>query len=396
MESVNITQRKKRTNKHSPEKDSLLFDTSTLSIPCTSPGQINASQDQEDLIEKYYRLENELSSALQVIEQLKSENAQLKNELERYMKPTNVIINTPCSKTTLSRDDSSGDTCIFLTPTNENSASLRVSNTSLPLVHDLHSANQDEDRGDSGNERICSTSNQGPVSITPTANSSREERSTNAFNKDQCPTVAESSCRNRILVLADQQGYNVQMNLQSLVGSKYAVTSYSKPNAQLSEVLSSEKELLKSFTKNDFVVILGGINDKNPIEFQYVIRNYLKNLNNTNIIISEVPYNNFLCEKKLNYELKFICNQFVNTTFVDMDYSRYLPNRDNFALQLSRYILKEVLHIEYKRKYLTYYYTKPKSISMQSTSSCDKSTQTPEIFIDSNCASGAPDHLFRV
>lgn len=161
--------------------------------------------------------------------------------------------------------------------------------------------------------------------------------------------------RNRIVVVGDDQGRSIQQTLQRLVGDRFLVTSFWKAGATLEDVLlavnSSE---IRSLKNKDFLIILGGCNDKSPFFIRSCLANWLSLEHNTNILISEVPCNDYLSEKKLNYELKFICLKLKNVRFVDMNYSFEVPLRRWFARHVCQNMLRELLNLSHKIEYDEY------------------------------------------
>lgn len=93
---------------------------------------------------------------------------------------------------------------------------------------------------------------------------------------------------------------------------------------------------------------MGGMNDDNPFSIFSSLTVWLNEFSKPNVILCEVPYNKHLNETKLNYEYKLIGSKYYNVTFLDMDFSRYIPTRKHFPLIVSRYLLREILHIGYK------------------------------------------------
>lgn len=93
--------------------------------------------------------------------------------------------------------------------------------------------------------------------------------------------------------------------------------------------------------------------------------------------------NKHLNERKLNYELRFVCNGFKHTLFVDMNYARTIPYRKVYALNLSRVFHKEILHIEYKVNKIKYDELQALNNSVEINKPCqvDNSTQTEEYTI---------------
>lgn len=106
---------------------------------------------------------------------------------------------------------------------------------------------------------------------------------------------------------------------------------------------------------------------------------WLKSVNNTNVIIGEVPFNRYLNEKKLNYVLRFTCNRFQNAAFADMNYSQSRPYYNHFSLHVTRILLREILHIKYKNDKANYNEKYIKGIlrkARETKSFIDSSTQT--------------------
>lgn len=178
--------------------------------------------------------------------------------------------------------------------------------------------------------------------------------SRNEIHETMVRPVYRQPVTHNILILADQQGRNLSLRLGKLLGSNYKVKAICKPGARLYDVLFSTRDDVAEYTKNDFVIILAGINDDNPCNLQCHLNSWLQYVNHTNVIISEVPYNRNLRECKLNYyELRFICQRHPNTTYLDMDYNRNIPFRQFFTTNLCRSLLRETLRLNH----ITYYIT---------------------------------------
>lgn len=158
----------------------------------------------------------------------------------------------------------------------------------------------------------------------------------------------QKSAKKKIIILADQRGIALRKTLQDLVGTKYDVTAYWKANASIENILDSNKQELLTLTKNDYIVLLGGMNDYNPNNFKFVLNSFLSFFRYTNIIVSEVPYNRFLNEHKLNYEIRYSCMKYGHVTYLDMDYSKTVPNKNSLRVQLCKSVLRVLLQQEYK------------------------------------------------
>lgn len=123
--------------------------------------------------------------------------------------------------------------------------------------------------------------------------------------------------------------------------------------------MDTEKTKISLLDRNDFVIVLGGVNDKNPEETRIALINFLNNTKNTNVMISEILFNTHLNERKLNYNIKFICSNYVHATYVDMNFSMYVPDYRFLPLHVCQLMLKDILRIGYKHNYDKY--TKEKS-----------------------------------
>lgn len=202
-----------------------------------------------------------------------------------------------------------------------------------------------------------------PPAVTPCSDCSKSLSGTNKY-LDQV---------RKVIILSDEQGSGLRIQLQNLLGSQYSVISFIKSGASLKYIIASIKNEVLLLNKNDYVIVEGGCHENNPSDTEINLHTWLSSTTNTNIILSEVPSNNCLNENKLNYLLRFICKKYENELFMDMNYSRNRPYKKNFILNLSRSILREILHIDYKHKAKQYQYFLHQS---KNKLYADKSVQT--------------------
>lgn len=187
--------------------------------------------------------------------------------------------------------------------------------------------------------------------------------------KDHCLTS-----RKKILIVADQQGKGVRDILQKLLGSEFSVICIWKNQAPISELVNTIKHETAGYNKDDNVIILGGINEKKPFDSLFYLRTCLESLVKTNVIVGEVPFNKHLNEITLNYHFKFICDQYDNCMFLNMNYNQYIPPRRYLSLTLARYLHRGILRIQYSNKMYQYVH---KNITINKNKSTeDKNTQT--------------------
>lgn len=174
---------------------------------------------------------------------------------------------------------------------------------------------------------------------------------TNKIEKTQIKRI------HQVKIFADQTGLEIRSMLQELLGNSFHVTSVVKPGAPMAEVISSCADECKELTSSDYVLILGGSNDSNPLNFQSVLYYTLGQIEHTNVLVGKLYKNMYLNVKMLNNSLKLVCSHFVNTMFLTLDL-----DQTNFELnfkyintrQASRLILKEILHLKYRNDYLNY------------------------------------------
>lgn len=186
--------------------------------------------------------------------------------------------------------------------------------------------------------------------------------------------------KHKVLILADQQGRGIQAALQKLLGTEYKVVSHFKPAARLGEVISNVNLCTQEFTKEDYIIILAGMNDSDPREASSLLYYYLSRSHHSNIIICEVPYNKNINEHKLNNEFKCICSLFTRCEFIDMGFSRYIPKRSLFVNYITRRLLKEILRLDYGNKYQKYITTLQNSRFIQNDKQFnDAQTQTDDL-----------------
>lgn len=103
--------------------------------------------------------------------------------------------------------------------------------------------------------------------------------------------------KHKILILSDQKGYNLNHLLNGLLKDSYCIQSILKPYAMFLNVIESIIELTKEFTLHDYVIITAGFNDFNDLNKNKFpplfgeIKNLLKQLGHTNVVVLSVPYN---------------------------------------------------------------------------------------------------------
>lgn len=184
----------------------------------------------------------------------------------------------------------------------------------------------------------------------------QQEQLTDSLDKRELQVSDESSQMktNRLMIFADQTGFGVRQILQNYLGNDLSVTSVIKPYATMDEVLKSCVSMCRDFTKSDFILILAGSNDKSPIVVQSHLHYTLCQLSNTNVMIGNIYYNNFISVKMLNSLLHFVCCNCDNSTFIQLDSNFGRSGKRLNKLHACRLVLRHILRVKYINNYRNY------------------------------------------
>lgn len=174
-------------------------------------------------------------------------------------------------------------------------------------------------------------------------------------------TQSQKEATQRVMIFADQAGYGVRKILQYYLGSKFIVTSFIKQDATTEQVLKSCASMCKDFSKTDFVIILAGSNDNNPMNIQTYLYYSLCQLKSTNVLVGQIYEHNSLNVNSVNKLLRFVCGNCTNSTFLSLHSDVYMAYVNK--LHACRLIHRQILHINYKYNYQTY----TKNLFSQST-----------------------------
>lgn len=184
--------------------------------------------------------------------------------------------------------------------------------------------------------------------------------------------------KHRVMLFADQTGYGMRKVLQNCLGSTFIVTSIIKPHAPMSEILNSCADFCKDFTNTDFVIIMGGSNDTNPLKLQSVLYCKLNEMKHTNLLVGKIYKSKYLNVRMLNNLLKLTCDNCTNASYITMDTNLHdeVPYFMNKILA-SKILHKEMLHIINKINYFIYI-SKSRTKHEKHATVNDKYTQTDE------------------
>lgn len=177
-----------------------------------------------------------------------------------------------------------------------------------------------------------------------------DKNQTSIFQLLPKPIPDGATCsEHRIHIFGDEQGGGVCKQLQRIVGEKYKVTSEIKPGATTDKVLESMIPTCSNYDKRDFVMILSGCNDRDPMKLSSYLYYYLSQLSNTNIIILEPPRNLYLNTKQINKVFELVSMQLPYVNYIDLRYTFLGVPRNNLK-HMCQNILQEMLRFECRHK----------------------------------------------
>lgn len=404
----NITLRRKQpkgVSSHSSYVDnsmntssSIYLSDSARSLPDISKVLLN--HEVEELRNEITKLRLDLERSQNEVDNLNSENISLQqvitsqqNKLDKYKllctDSCRIINNSTVSskkrKSTKSKRNS------YL---NESYSELHINlenTTDTPISHSVQQ-----------NERTSSTTEKelNDVIISNISPSENMNQGVNEVNNTSPASAVSNSeiivnktdaYRNRVLIYSDERTH-MRNTLQKLIGSNFVVSSFSKPGATTDKLLESSLELCKDFSKFDYVVVMCGNNDKDPLRIQSILYFYLDKLAHTNVLLCNPKRGKFLSELKLCKTFHHISSQFGHSVFVNINYK--VPYA-SFFLVLCRFVLRDILHLNYKQNYKQYSESYCKDIEQKTTVSM--STQT-EMLVQPNLISvetQTENNLFR-
>lgn len=139
------------------------------------------------------------------------------------------------------------------------------------------------------------------------------------FRDDYDNRKNQGLAKRKVVVVTDQRGKNSGVLLNNAFGEFFDTFCYSSPGASTKHVLRPLSNSNLLLTKDDFVIIMTGTNDKDPNEtfanLYYVVDKY----KNTNIFLTSILHNRYLNENKLNRMLYFIKTRNEHCDFMQFD-----------------------------------------------------------------------------
>lgn len=267
-----------------------LFDATMMSIPDSLHDDTDIIKD---LSERVKTLAAQLQTAHQEIENLNSENFRLKTDLQNMLKTVNTykkVCSTPERKS----------------PKTPVSARKRktVSTNVLKTLHNNCTDNPSQSPRDCA-QKLTTTHDKETQTIsfsnTQTVNKPPKE-CTSLINTDKKSPFSElenniDAKRKQKKKLCILSSYKSKWSLsltEDVFSDYFHFCNYVTQNGTIKELLRNIENKLKDFTLNDYCIIFIGENDikteSNHIEVIKILRESIKNVTHTNIIISLPTY----------------------------------------------------------------------------------------------------------
>lgn len=339
----NVTQRKKIIVNISTENsfeslsesfsDTYAEITESLNRSCPDLRRI-PGEDTVEMKIKMENLERKLKMAENEIESLLSENYKLQNKIKEHEKKIHKLTHICSSDIKKKRRKSLNKAKINYTGNESFQENILNKNISNNL-----------------NSQIETSSEifQSDLPNTSTINNSTIHQLIRPAldGVDSSKTCVEGTYR--VHIFGDDQGRGVCKQLQRIFGGKYKIMSEIKPGATTDRVLEGILSTCSNYGKLDYILIITGSNDRDPVKLSSYLYYYLSQLSTTNIILCETSRNKYLNTSQINGVLEKISQQLSNVNYVDLRYS-YLGVPQNNLKHVCQNILQEVLRFNYRHR----------------------------------------------
>lgn len=324
-----------------------------ISLNRSCPEKLQSCLDLEEMKDKINSLQNELQTAENEIDNLLAENYSLKNVIKKQSMTINQL-------------------SIISRPSSASSTTNKKCRKNLKTTRLDFSAAEDSPRQQkhqSSTPTLNNNVNQTPPDHTPTSNTSVSENTVsnediqntktinvNNKNNDNIKKIPKNNIKNvqnkkaRLYIFSDDQGRGIQRQLQRELGERYNIFSMLKPGATTEKLLECSGSLCSDLNKSDYVLILTGKHDVNPMKLSSFLYYYLYNLQHTNVILCENLANMHL---NVNYLFRFYKSLLPHVHYIDLNYT-FLGRPKNTAKHISQNVLREILRSEYLYKVKNY------------------------------------------
>lgn len=346
------------------EEDDL---TTSINRSCPDIGQ-NNHYSFEEMQEKLKKLEEKLQSAELEIINLLTENSELQKKMKEYefdIKKLRSICLTPKRDATFSKNINEKSAL----KSKKKSLKRRTLDFSTQEPNSSFSQSNVDQKTDSNGTPMESKHNK--QQVLPDCQALPEKVQKHAhhnqrhdnfhknnnliiykrqFQEDYENRKSLSLPKRKLIIVSDQRGKTLGMCLNDVYGEYLDIFCYTMPGSSTKELLRSARNLNLKLSKDDFIALITGVNDFNPNEIFCNLYYSVQELQNTNVLLSQIPYNRYLNTMPLNDMVKFIASQFVNADIIDCP-NKYQNNM--FLGNLAKSIIHKVACSLYNSTFIT-------------------------------------------
>lgn len=351
-----VTMRKGRQCINSPgPKLSDLLNISTKSLP--TPCKCDRSVEITELIEMNDRLSLELEIANKEIENQLLEKNDLKNTLDTYKRKVEMYKSVSFDE--FRSKFNKLPALKYYTPQPKQYYNIQsgyprrcpIELTQKQMVTKVVIDDKLDER-DSTDDSPNSVRNVDMATVLPTTDvinkSSTNGRDAKEQNVIVDQLISNNVTKGRVLIYGDEKAQGICGKLQNKLGSDFLVKSNIKSGAFADNVLKSSLNDCRDFKKSDYVIIMLGTNDNNPLLLQSILYFHIHNLGHTNIILCNNNRNLNLNENKVNDLFKHIAQSFSYVHYIETrNYERGFVSTITRS-ELTQLFLREILRLQYK------------------------------------------------
>lgn len=155
--------------------------------------------------------------------------------------------------------------------------------------------------------------------------------------------------KNRLYIIGEQHTSGlwkyITSNKEHKWHDRYNIVSFVKPNALSSEAYKTLTTIESSMSPGDRVVLSVGANDNNPYMLLNQIGRILDKLQHVKVYVAQVFYNRHLCINTINSNIAGLINIYKNCEFIKYErghnriktFLTYIANRINYYLNYDDY-----------------------------------------------------------
>lgn len=211
---------------------------------------------------------------------------------------------------------------------------LQTENTQLRCtIHKLDKKNSQQPK----KPRLSDTTNQTQNKVDNTINIllEKSEKNQNTAEKNNIQSKQTKSCDNakpKIVIIGDQMCKDMASKLIAERSSEknakeYTIVNHCYPDTPTDIMLLNINIKNLDLSEDDWVILSTGSNDKNPTKFFIELSSVLKKLTKSRVLVSEVLFNPYLNEERLNHEIKKVTKNLHNCEYLPVSsrnkYNKY-------------------------------------------------------------------------